>query len=71
MALSKFKTYVDDELFPFTTSHHLSRRFVYLQETSGETMWDLSLRRIKIADQHKSSPETLLAGQFDGNQTSG
>ena len=29
------------------------------------------LRRIKIADQHKSSPETLLAGQFDGNETSG
>ena len=69
MALSKFKTYVDDERFPFNTNHHLSRRFVYLQGTSGETMWDLSLRRIKIADQHKRSPETLLAGQFDENQT--
>ena len=29
-------------------------------------MRDLSLRRIKIADQHKSSPETLLADNLTG-----
>ena len=30
--------HVDGELFPFNTNHHLYRRFVYLQGTSGETV---------------------------------